>query len=169
MTSFSTPRPQLVGAVFSNRESAAAAAVELRRAGFTDEELATAEWLEGRYAIASHAETKMGHGLWIGAVVGTVLGGLLGAVLTQLFWPGVALLTALIIGGSFLGVIGTVLGAYFGLIRHRPQLWDEEDWAHLEVEEGQVLMVLDAEQQPEVVREIFDRHGGRRVEPVHPD
>ena len=165
----SRERPQLVGAVFSNRESAADAAAELRRAGFADEELATAEWLEGRYAIASHAQTKMGRSVWIGALVGTVLGALLGATATRMFWPEVSIVTALIIGGSFAGVTGSVLGAYLGLIRHRPQLWDEEDWAHLEVEEGQVLMVLDAEQQPDVVRRIFDRHGGRRVEPVHPD
>jgi hypothetical protein len=165
----SRPRPQLVGAVFPNRESAKRAAAELRRAGFTDEELATAEWLQGRYAIASHAQTKMGHSLWIGAVVGTVLGALLGTAATRWFWPEVSVVTALIIGGSFVGVTGTVLGAYFGLLRHRPQLWDEEDWAHLEVEADQVLMVLDAEQQPDVVREIFNRHGGRRVEPVHPD
>lgn len=165
----SRQRPQLVGALFSNRDSATDAADELRETGFTDEELATAEWLEGRYAIASHAQTKMGRSLWIGAIVGTVLGALLGAAVTRLFWPEVSIVTALIIGGSFAGVTGTVLGAYFGLIRHRPQLWDEEDWAHLEVEEGQVLMVIDAEQQPDVVRQIFDRHGGRRVEPVHPD
>jgi hypothetical protein len=161
--------PALVGALFPNREAAKAAVTDLRDAGLGDEELATAEWLDGRYVIASHAGRKMGHGVWIGAVVGAVVGGLLGALATGLFWPEASMVTALIAGGSFLGVTGAVLGAYFGLIRHRQQLWHEEDWAHLEVEQGQVLMVLDAGQKSDIVREIFDRHGGRRVEPVHPD
>lgn len=165
----SRPRPQLVGAIFRNRQAAAAAADDLRRAGFADEALATAEWLDGRYAIASHAGRKMGQSLWMGAVVGTVVGAVLGAVATWLFWPDTSIVLALIIGASFVGVTGMVLGAYFGLLRHRPQLWHEEDWGHLEVEEGQVLMVVDPLQRTEVVEEIFDRHGGRRVEPVHPD
>jgi hypothetical protein len=162
-------RRKLVGAVFPDRESAAAAAADLIGAGFTDKELATAEWLEGRYAIASHAGRKMGHGLWIGALVGAVIGGALGALATVLFWQEAPVVTALVVGGSGGAVTGMILGAYFGLIRHRPQLWDEEDWAHLEVDEGEVLVVLDAEQEPGVVREILDRHGGRRVEPVHPE
>lgn len=165
----SESRSRLVGAVFPKREAAAAAAADLYRAGFRDEELASAEWLEGRYAIASHAGRKIGHSLWIGAVVGTVLGGLLGAAATALFWDAASMVTALVVGGIGGAVTGSILGAYFGLIRHRPQLWDEEDWAHTEVAEGEVLMVVDPGERPEVVQEILDRRGGRHCEPVHHD
>lgn len=165
----SESRPALVGALFPSRESAKAAADDLRAAGFGDEELATAEWLDGRYVIASHAGRKIAHGVWIGALAGTVLGAVVGAVLTALLWQSATVGAALLVGGTFGAFGGAVLGAYFGLVRHRPHLWDEEDWTHLEVEEGEVLIVFATGRRPEAVREIFDRHGGRRVEPIHPE
>lgn len=91
-----------------------------------------------------------------------------GALATALIWQDAGIATALVVGGIGGGVTGTILGAYFGLIRHRPQLWQEEDWGHVEVAVGEVLIVLDAEQQSGQVREILERHGGRRVEPIHP-
>ncbi len=162
-------RPALVGAVFPNRATAKEAAADLRSSGFTDEQLATAEWLDNQYAIASHAGRNIGQSLFWGGVIGALLGGVAGAVLASLLWQTVDTVVALLVGGVAGAVTIGFLGAYFGLNRYRPQLWDQRDWSHLEIEEGEVLIVLAAEERPEVVGEILERHGGRRVEPVHPD
>lgn len=162
-------QPALVGAVFRDRSSAAAAAADLRSSGFDDDELATAEWLEGKYVIASHAGRKMSRSLIWGGVIGIVLGALVGAILTVYFWQSADVVEAILVGGVAGAAFGATLGSYFGLIRHRPQLWNEEDWAHIEVENGEVLIVMAEKDRPDIVREILERHGGRRVEPVRPE
>lgn len=161
-------RPALVGAVFPDRSSAAAAAADLRSSGFDDDELATAEWLDGQYVIASHAGRAMGHSLFWGGVIGGVVGGVAGAILTVLLWQAADAMVAILVGGTAGVAAGATLGSYFGLIRHRPQLWREEDWGHVEVGNGEVLIVMAEKDRPDIVGEILERHGGRRIEPVHP-
>jgi len=165
---FGSP-PALVGAVFPDRSSAAAAAFDLSSSGFNDDELATAEWLKGKYVLASHAGQNMTRSLLRGGLIGTVLGGVVGAILTVLFWESADAVEAILVGGVAGAAFGATLGSYFGLIRYRPQLWNEEDWSHIEVEDGEVLIVMAEKDRPDIVRQILERHGGRRVEPVHPE
>lgn len=160
-------QPALVGAVFPERSSAAAAVADLRSSGFTDDELATAEWLDGQYVLASHAGRKIGQSLIWGGVMGAVLGAVVGAVLTVLLWQTADTAAALLVGGVAGAAFGAILGSYFGLNRYRPQLWDQRDWSHLEIEHGEVLIVMAEKDRPDLVGEILQRHGGRRVEPVH--
>jgi hypothetical protein len=162
-------QPALVGAVFPDRSSAVAAAADLRSSGFDDDELATAQWLEGQYVIASHAERNIGRSLFLGAVIGTVLGGVVGAILTVLLWQAADTMVAILVGGTAGVAAGATLGAYFGLIRYRPQLWDQQDWEHVEIENGEVLIVMAEKDRPDLVSEILERHGGRRIEPIHPE
>jgi hypothetical protein len=162
-------QPALVGAVFPDRSSAAAAVADLRRSGFDDDELASAEWLEGKYVLASHAGQNIKKSLLRGGVIGTVLGAIVGAILTVVLWQSADAVEAILVGGVAGAAFGATLGSYFGLIRYRPQLWNEEDWSHIEVEDGEVLIVMAEEDRPDLVREILERQGGRRVEPVHPE
>lgn len=161
-------KPALVGAVFPDRDSAGEAAADLRGSGFGDDELATAEWLDGRYVIASHAGRNIGRSLFWGGVIGTVLGGIVGALLTSAFWQAADTVVALLVGAVAGGTIGVFLGSYFGLNRYRPQLWDQQDWEHVEIEHGEVLIVMAEKERPELVNEILERHGGRNVEPARP-
>lgn len=164
---YGSQRP-LVGAIFPNRRLAAEAVSDLLSSGFAHDELATAEWLEGRYVIASDIGREMGRSLFWGGVIGVIVGAVAGALLTLAIWRSAGTLAALLVGAAFGGAIGWIFGAYFGLIRRRPELWDQQDWEHVEIEDGEVLIVMAEKESPGLVEEILERHGGRHVEPPHP-
>lgn len=150
----------LIGAVFPGRTSAAAAAVTLRRRGIAGDHVVTAVSHRGRHVVDSQAQRRMVGGLLSGAVLGaallSALAGIVGAILAD---RNTVWLAAAVSGF----VVGAVLGAYVGLSRERPPLWEERDWLHIELDDDEVLLVApvgDGE-----VRALLEGHGGRCVEP----
>lgn len=125
-------------------------------------------WSEDGYVIDSHAGRHLRRGLIRGAVIGAVLGAVAGAAIALLAWQSLSTPTAIIVGVVGGGTLGGFWGAYAGFNRYRPQLWDQQDWTHLTIEDGEVLLVVSAKSSPESAGSILERHGGRRVEPVHP-
>lgn len=160
----SEDRRALVGAIFPSRTEAGEAAEELRRRGKAGHDLVYAVWSEGRHAIATHREERARRATAAGAGLGAVIGMVLAAVVGRLAWSGAVWLIAGVAGA----IVGAVLGAFLALNRERPALWREQDWAHLSLEEGQVLLVVPADDDRQRIESIMDGHGGRSVEPAHP-
>lgn len=157
-----------VGAVFDDRASASAAADALRRIGVADDETVTAAWSGERYVVDVHAGRDLGRTLSVGALIGLVVGMAIGAVLALVVWRSVSDATAMIAGGGVGGLLGAILGGYLGMSRHREKLWDQRDWTHLDLVEGQLLVVVDTREMTETAEAELRQNGGRIVEPVHP-
>lgn len=162
------PRPSLVGAVFPDRVSATAAADELSRRGYADDDITSALWSSDGFVVDSHAGSNLKRGLMRGAVIGAILGAVLGVVIAVLVWQALNTAVAVIVGVMGGGTLGGFWGAYAGFNRYRPQLWQQQDWSHLSLGEGDVLLVVSVEEGTNEAASILERHGGRRVEPVHP-
>jgi hypothetical protein len=161
---------RLIGAVLPDRVAAIRAAARLRAEGLGDRGVQSAVWSDNRYVIESHAPRRIGRSLVMGAVIGGAAGAVAGAVIMLLVFPefpsGLALLVGAIIGSG----AGSVWGAYFGIGRHEAELWDEEDWAHIDLDSGHVLLVVEATgtEEREHVIYLLEDAGGTPVEPVRP-
>jgi hypothetical protein len=159
--------PTLVGAVFPSRLSAADAAEALRTRGLADEHVATAVWSGDGYVIESPAGREVRDSLALGALLGFAIALVIGGTIGAVAWSSVAAWVAFGVSGVIAGMAGAVIGGYLGLNRHRPLLWDERHWAHIALEEGEVLVVVGVD-RPEDTASTLQLHGGHLVQPVHP-
>ncbi|MFO7549559.1 MAG: hypothetical protein R6X29_11930 [Acidimicrobiia bacterium] len=162
-------RPTLVGAVFPDRLTAAAAASELRRQGLADRDLVSAVWSADRYVIESDVGRRMKRGWSTGALIGAAAGAVLMAGLGVLVFPALDTGAAVLIGGTAGLALGVFWGAYLGLNRFRPLLWDEQDWSHVAVDEGEVLLVVAVGDDAAVAEATLLDRGGRKVEAAGAD
>lgn len=159
----------LVGAKFPERASAMRAAARLRADGLAERGLQTALWSDHRYVVESHAPRRIGRSLVIGAIVGACTGAVVGALVMLAVFPEFAALLALLVGAIIGSGLGTVWGAYWGIGKHESELWDESDWAHIDLGPGELLVVVEADSDSgENARLILRDAGGTPVEPVHP-
>jgi hypothetical protein len=161
-------RPELTGAVFEDRAAAARAADRLIERGMAHSDLTQAAWSADGYVLESHAGQRIWRGSAKGAVVGGVIGSVVGTLAAWAIWSDTTLFVLAVIGVALGGVFGTYLGAYAGFVKYRPQLWDQQDWTHLDLDEGQVLVVVASEEQADEARSLLVESGGQPVEPVRP-
>jgi hypothetical protein len=151
----------LVGAVMPDRSAAAAAAVTLRRRGISRDDMLTAVVRRGRRVIDSGAGKRIGVGVIKGAAIGALGLALASAVAAAFLATRNTVWLAAAAAGAF---VGAVIGAYLGLNRTRPMLWEEEDWAHVDVDGDEVLLVTRTTREDEAIA-MLEGHGGRCVKP----
>ncbi len=157
----------IVGAVFENRQRAAMAAAALRSRNLAGAKITEAVWNGDGYVIDTPAGQEIRSGLSMGAPLGAVIGFLVLGLVGIVAWSSVSDVIAFLVIGSVGAIAGAVLGGYYGVNRHRPLLWDERDWTHVGLDEGEVLVVVGVD-RPSVAASTLETHGGRLVEPVHP-
>lgn len=160
-----------LGAVFADRTLAEAAVEELQASGLGSEHLGLAAHGPDTVVFEKDLEhevgTGIGHGVAVGAPVGAIAGITLLGVASALF-PGLSLGGLLAAGAATGGLAGGFWGAYLGLTSEMPEVEREFDWERVPLQPGEVLVVVCEHGDPEDVRAVFDRHGGRWVEkPAH--
>jgi hypothetical protein len=160
----SSPTP-VVGAVFADRASAAAAAEALRRAGMADAHLTADVWTGSPYVVATATRRRLLRGLAIGMLAGAVVGAVAGVLAGAVVWDTLGMVPSFAIGAGGGFALGATIGAYVGLNRRRPELWDRRDWTHLTLQDGEILLVVEAGGAAGTAEGILQEHGGRRVEP----
>lgn len=166
-------RPIVVG-VFEDRDQAERAIEELRRAGFSDDEIGFA--LRGETSPAgagdvtdadagADAGTRAGEGAVTGMVTGGLIGGLLAAGASLLI-PGIGPIIgggilATILGGAAAGAAaGGLLGALTGL--GVPE--EEARYYESEFQSGRTIVTVKAGERYREAADILNRHSGYDME-----
>ncbi|HSJ34307.1 MAG TPA: hypothetical protein VLB85_04575 [Acidimicrobiia bacterium] len=156
-----------LGAVFAHRVGAEAAVKDLRERGLGSEHLGLAVHGPDTVVFEEDLEHEVGtgieHGVAVGAPVGAIAGITLLSVASALF-PGLSLGGLLAAGAVTGGLAGGFWGAYLGLTSEQPELEREADWERVPLDPGEVLVVVCEHGDPDDVREVIERHGGRWVE-----
>jgi hypothetical protein len=153
----------LVVAVFYRAEQAEQALRELWRSGFAEDRVDMVSRSQGETLAAPDIprQADLAEGARTGAVAGGIVGGVAGGVATVLI-PGLGMvlgggLLFGILGGAALGAAGgTFLGPFIAM--EIP-----ENAAHhytREVEEGRIVLLVQAFDRAEEARAILARHGG---------
>jgi len=160
MTTPNADRTTVVG-VFNNRSDADQAVQALRQAGFREDQIGfLMRGQEGQQG--GDSGTNAGEGAASGALTGGILGGLLaaaGALLIPGFGPVIAGgLLASVLGGAAVGAAaGGILGALTGL--GVPE--DEARFYESEVQSGNILVTVKADNRYNEAASILQRFGGR--------
>lgn len=161
-------RPTLIGALLP-KARATSAATALEHAGLAGRELSGSVADDDSVAVEPRADRRLGIGLLKGAAIGGALTAVAMVLLAVLALPSESLGLGITVGATAGLIAGGFIGAYLGMTRHRPDFWRQQDWEHIEPEPNQVLMVVDATDRAAEAEQILVSHGGRLVEPVHPD
>lgn len=158
-------KQQVIPAVFGSKEQAEAAIADLRKHGFSDDDIGIAVPQPGKYALPDEEEAgETWKGFVKGAALGAPIGALAGFALFSLVVPGGA---AVGLGGALLFALrdgalwGAALGGGLGLyskIRWNPE---EDRWCEIQLGGNDVLVVVRAGQRLEEARHILERHGAR--------
>ncbi|MDX1689803.1 MAG: hypothetical protein R3290_02145 [Acidimicrobiia bacterium] len=157
-----TLEPTTVGAVFTDRASATSAADALRREGVVGEHVTSATWRGDRYVVEPRSGMLKRRGVLVGGAVGAVLGAAVVAIVTAIVSDSTALVTSLAVSGL---IAGFVIGAFFGLSRAPSDRAVMARWSGIDVDEGDVLLVVSASDDAEDVRSTMQSFGGRIVDP----
>jgi hypothetical protein len=153
----------IVGAAFPDSPTAVAATQDLSRLGLGTDDIRTAVWTDGRFVLTEGAGGHIWRSIGRWAIMGMVLGTVLTTALAFFLWPGTSLPLLLIIGGSFGGTVGVILGGYFGLNQKRGELWYERDWRDSTDVEGTTLVVFRPRDRHDEAAEVVARHGGHML------
>jgi len=153
---------RVIVGVFPNSGVAEQAVVELKGAGFDPQRIGflmrTTD--EARQAANAVSGDAVGADVSTGAVTGGILGGALGAILAAtgtFVIPGIGpFVSAGILATAFAGgAAGAIVGGLVGLgIPH-----EEAEYYHQRVQEGAVLVTVDAAGRESEARQILLRHG----------
>jgi hypothetical protein len=153
----------LVGAAFPDEKAAMSAVHDLGKVGLDDGDIRTAVWSEGRYVLTTDAGSHIWRSIMRSAVAGALLGTAALTAMSFLIWPGSPLGLLIIIGASFGGTVGVILGGYHGLNRHRGELWHEDEWRDAAEVDGEVLVVSRPGIFADQLEPIVSRNGGRLI------
>lgn len=160
-----------LGAVFPDRSAGEGAVEELRELGLTDEHLGVAIHQGDSYVFEEDAGAEVSHGIEEGIAIGAPLGMVAGMTLFAVLVPGIGTLGlggVLAAGGITGALAGGFWGAYLGLSAKERVLDEEQDWEHVALRPGEVLVVVAGHGDPAHVRSILERHGGHLVSrPAH--
>lgn len=156
-----------IGAVFAHRADAEAAVEALRERGLGSEHLGVAIHGPDTVVFEEDLEHEVGTGIEHGVAVGAPVGAIAGITLlgvASAFFPGLSLGGLLAAGAVTGGLAGGFWGAYLGLTSEQPEQEWEDDWERVPLDPGEVLVVVCEHGDPEEVRDVFQRNGGRWVE-----
>jgi hypothetical protein len=153
----------VIGASFPDASTAVAARQDLGRMGLTDDDVRTAVWTDGRFVLTSGAGQHIWRSIARSAVLGTIIGTVATTALSYVIWPGSSWFLLFIIGASFGGAVGVILGGYHGLNQKRGELWYEGDWRDSTDVEGTTLLVFRPMEHHDEAVGVVARHGGRML------
>lgn len=151
----------VLGATFSDEAAAIAATQDLGRLGLDDDDVRSAVWTDGRFVPDERAGANIWRSVVRIALIGIVVGTVVVTALSYVIWPGSSLFVLLIIGASFGGAVGMILGGYHGLNRKRGELWYEDDWRDATEVDGEVLVIFRPGVRTDQATQVVSRHGGR--------
>ena len=159
----------LLVAAFNDRNEAELAYDELKRVGFTDEQLGFA--LRGADAvrggmITDATGTKDAEGAVKGAATGAVVGGLLAAAAAATIPVAGPFIAGGILTAAAGGVVaGTAIGGIFGAMKGLGTSEEEAVYFQREFEAGKAILFVRPGERYDQADEIVRRHGGYCAEP----
>lgn len=155
-----------IGAVFADRSAAEGAVDALRAAGLAEEHLGAALRHDEDLVFDEDVEREVAVGVETGVVIGAPLGAIGGMALLAVVVPGIGtigLAGVLAAGAAVGGLAGTFLGALLGLETEERLLDEEWHWERVDLEPGEVLVVVGGHGHPVDVADVLVDHGGRLV------
>jgi hypothetical protein len=153
--------------VFTARTAAEDAVAGLRSEGIAGEDLGLAIHRATDLAFEDDVEHDESVAIGEGVLVGVPIGALAGMGLVAVALPGIGTVAVgglLAAGGAAGGVFGAFMGGLLGLVKADPELSRREAWERHRLAPGEILVVARSHEQPDVVRSVLTRHGGRFVE-----
>jgi hypothetical protein len=150
----------VIGAAFPDAPSAVAASQDLGQMALGADDIRIAVWTDGRFVPTVRAGGHIFRSIGRSAAAGTILGTVLVTALSFVLWPGSSLFVLVIIGASFGGTVGVILGGYHGLNQKRGELWYEDDWRDSTDVEGTTLVVFRPKAHHDEAAQVVARHGG---------
>lgn len=154
------------GAIFADRDHAAAAVEDLRALGLGSEHLGVAV-RGGESVVFEHSEdTDLARDTTIGAASGAKLGAVAGITLAALAIPGFGLLGVggtLAIGGAPT-TWGALIGAYTGAAAGEAGCETHHGLSYTALRDGEALVVVCSHGHAGAVRDALQRHAGE----LHP-
>jgi hypothetical protein len=160
-----------IGAIFADREHAAAAVEDLRALGLGSEHLGIAVHGDESVVFEHDEDADLARDTVVGAASGAGLGAVAGIALATLAIPGFGVLgvggTLAIAGVSTLW--GALIGGYTGAAVGEAGWEGHQGLSYTALEKGEVLVVVCGHGHADAVSDTMQRHGGRlhAVEP-HP-
>jgi bacterioferritin len=151
----------VVPGVFTNREDAEAAIVELRELGLMDEDIGLAVPDPERHGLEAESRTlEELKGTATGIAVGGTLGTLAGLAITGAFIAGAGVigLGGLILGGVGGALWGAFAGAFGGFLAKVRMNPDEDIWYEIPLKSGDILLVAHAKELANEAHEVMHRH-----------
>lgn len=155
-----------IAAVFATRHEAEAAVTELRELGLGSDHLGVAVHGPGHIAFERDEEADLARDAAVGTVAGASLGALAGMALAAFAIPGFAVLG---IGGLFAigaasGFGGAMLGGFLGIAAADREFSGHQELSETPLNPGEVLVVVRSHGQPDTIRSVMQRHGGRLLD-----
>ena len=159
-----------VAAVFESSEAAESAVMALRKLGVDDSHLGVAVRGGAAVAFERDEETDLARATWHGVAAGAAVGALGGMALVGLLVPGLGALGVggLAAAGAAGGFGGGMLGAYLGVGARTPETEAHARIGRIQLEPGQVLVVVRAHQARAEVEGALARAGGWLVPAAGP-
>ena len=157
-----TNHPETVVVVFEDRERARQAIEDLKRAGFTEDQLGVvARDKETRETVGEGTGSKAGEGAAVGGAAGLGLGALWGAGIVAGLVPGIGpaiaggtlgvVLSSAAAGGALAGVVGALVG--LGIPEEEARYYEDE------FKRGRILVTVKAPGRQDEARSILQRWG----------
>ncbi len=156
-----------IAAVFRDHDSAEAAVDELREIGLGSRHLGLAVHHPDSAVFEHDEEEDMAHDVEVGVATGAMVGLVGGMLLFAIAAPGLGVLGA---GGiAALGASGALggamLGGYGGVAAASEEFDEHDALRHTPLEPDEVLVVACSHDRPQLVEGVFQRHGGRLIQP----
>lgn len=154
-----------IAAVFDSTEAAESAVAALRALGVDDSHLGVAVRGGAAMAFERDEEADLARTTWHGVAAGAAVGALGGVALVGLLVPGLGALGVggLAAAGAAGGFGGGMLGAYLGVGARTPETEAHARIGRVQLEPGQVLLVVRAHHVRAEVEGVLARAGGRLV------
>ncbi len=154
----------VVPAVFTSKEDAEAALLELKEIGLRHDDFGVMVPDPEHVHLLDNVDREVWGSLSTGMVAGMPIGALAGMALTALIIPGLGILGvggALLVGGAGGALWGAYLGSVSGLAAEITHVENIEHKYEIPLQPNEILVVVVAHDQAERVCEIVQRHGAR--------
>jgi hypothetical protein len=157
------PEHDHIAAVFTDRAHGEAAVLELLELGLGSEHLGVAIRADTSAVFEHDEEAELARDVEAGMATGVPTGFLAGMALAALAVPGIGVLgtAGLFAIGAASGFGGAMLGGFLGIAAADRAMTEHEELAHIPLAPGEVLIAVCSHGQPDAVRAVMQRHGGR--------
>lgn len=166
-------QPMVIG-VFEKREKAEEALEDLRRAGFTDQQIGFLY----RHLDTQESEKKISTESALGAAAGAIGGGALSSFLTAAAISAIPGVGPAIAGGIIFAALGgaalgAMAGGFVGMLIGMGVPEDEAQYYQGELEHGRTIVTVKSDERYDEARQVLKQHGAydatERMAQLQPD